>query len=613
MINVTRITRMLALIVSIFLVSGAAHAQGDTDRGRELATDCAACHGADGNSPSPAFPILAGQHEQYLFEALKAYQARSRNNAIMGATIIGKSDQQLKDLAAWYSSQKGLGGGTGGDVPVVAAAATASGALVAEGGSDLGTTVIGLPDESRCPLPANDKYPDLDSDGDGLVDAYDAAPDNADEFVLDTNNDGRFEICNIHQLQAINTLGTGEGKATGLSDGERNERDYELVRSIDAAAIPNFIPIGNCGPTGSCMNDLDKYGFKGSFDGRGHTISNLTISMPELGGVGLFGVISRGKVVRNIELVNAQVEGRGGIGTIVGSNFGTVYNCHSTGKVKGLAAVGGLVGANAGNISYSHASADVEAKFAVGGLVGDQNASIFASYATGKVKGGQGIGGLIGLNTRGRVVSSYATGDVTGDENVGGLAGVNTDALLTNSYATGSVTGTKVNAGGLVGFNSKSRIRNAYATGTVKGNTGVGGIAGNNNGIVFHSYAAGPVTGQADVGGLVGKNAEGIVQASYWDAPGTGQASASGTAEGDLAGAHSSDDTALRLLDGDGSQWTPSTGPAENPDFWYCDADGSGEVEAEEQVSSNYAWALGTGSEVPAIRCAPGGIARQRS
>ena len=100
MINVTRITRMLALIVSIFLVSGAAHAQGDTDRGRELATDCAACHGADGNSPSPAFPILAGQHEQYLFEALKAYQARSRNNAIMGATIIGKSDQQLKDLEA---------------------------------------------------------------------------------------------------------------------------------------------------------------------------------------------------------------------------------------------------------------------------------------------------------------------------------------------------------------------------------------------------------------------------------------------------------------------------------------------------------------------------------
>ncbi|MDP7042136.1 MAG: cytochrome c, partial [Gammaproteobacteria bacterium] len=332
MINSLRVRRMLLPCIAALLISSIVVAEGNADRGRELATDCAACHGADGNSPSPAFPILAGQHEQYLYEALKAYQSRSRNNAIMGATIIGKSDQQLKDLAAWYSSQRGLGGGTG-DASGVAAAATASGALLAEGGSDLRTAVIGLPDESRCPRPANDKYPDLDSDGDGLVDAYDAAPDNADEFVLDTNNDGRFEICNIHQLQAIDTLGTGEGKATGLGGDERNERDYELVRSIDAAAISNFIPIGNCGPTGSCMNDLDKYGFKGSFDGRGHTISNLTISAPELGGVGLFGVISRGKVVRNIELVNAQVEGRGGTGTIVGSNFGTVYNCHSTGKV----------------------------------------------------------------------------------------------------------------------------------------------------------------------------------------------------------------------------------------------------------------------------------------
>lgn len=588
-------------------VIGSVDTVGNAERGRELATDCAACHGADGNSPSPAFPILAGQHEQYLYEALKAYQARLRNNAIMSATIIGKTDQQLQDLAAWYASQKGLGGGRGKDSGV-AAAATASGALLAEGGSDLTNAVVGLPDESRCP----DSASDADSDGDGLRDAFDAAPDDPDEFVMDTNRDGRFEICNIHQLQAIKTLGTGEGKATGLSADERNQRDYELVRSIDAAAIENFIPIGDCGPSGNCMIELDKYGFKGSFDGRGHTISNLSISAPELGGVGMFGVISRGKVVRNIELVNARVEGRGGVGTIVGSNFGTVYNCHSTGKVKGVAAAGGLVGANAGNISYSHASVDVEAQFAVGGLVGDQNANIFASYANGEVSGGQGIGGLIGLNTRGRVVSSYATGDVNGAKNVGGLAGVNTDALLANSYATGSVSGSEVNAGGLVGFNSKSRIRNAYATGDVQGNTAVGGITGTNNGIVFQTFATGSVAGSADVGGLVGKNADGVVQASYWDVAGTGQEAASGTAEGDLGGAISSDDKGLRRLDGDDSRWAPSAGPTENPDYWYCDADGSGQVEAGEQVSSNYAWELGTVSDVPAIRCAPGGVARQR-
>jgi hypothetical protein len=250
---------------------------------------------------------------------------------------------------------------------------------------------------------------------------------------------------------------------------------------------------------------------------------------------------------------------------------------------------------------------------AVGGLVGDQNANVYSSYATGNVTAGRGAGGLVGLNTRGRVISSYALGNVQGGKEIGGLVGLNTDALLANSYASGSVTGTEVNAGGLVGFNSMSRIRNAYATGDVQGVVGVGGIAGNNNGIVFQSYATGRVSGETDVGGLVGKNAEGSVQASYWDTDATGQASASGTEEGDLKGAFPTSKAGLRGLDGDTSQWAPSNLPAENPEFWFCDVDGSGEVESAEQLDGNFAWDMGVRSEVPAISCAPGGVSRQRT
>lgn len=606
------INRLLLALSGLFFLPGLLQAEGDPERGRQLATNCAACHGADGNSPSPAFPIIAGQHEQYLYAALKTYQDRSRNNAIMSATIVGKTDQDLQDLAAWFASQKGLGGGAG-DASGVAAAATASGALLAEGGSDVAGDVVGLPDESQCPQVGGEKYPDLDSDTDGLLDSFDAAPHDANEFVLDTNSDGRYEICNIQQMQAIITLGVGEHAATGLDIEIRMARDYELVHDIDAVAISNFIPIGNCGPTGNCMNDLDKYGFKGSFDGRGHTISNLSIDAPEVGGVGLFGVISRGKMVRNIELLNARINGRAGTGTIAGSNFGTVYNCHATGEVSGKFAIGGLVGGNAGNISYSHASVNVQGEMAVGGLVGDQNANVFASYATGNVTAGAGAGGLVGLNTRGRVVSSYAIGNVSGGKDIGGLVGLNTDALLANSYAKGSVTGTGINTGGLVGFNSMSRIRNAYASGDVQGNSGVGGITGNNNGLVFQSYAIGRVTGTADVGGLVGKNAEGTIRGSYWDTDATGQAVASGTSEGDPQGATAISGDGLRRLDGDVSQWAPSNLPSGSPEFWFCDADGSGEVETAEQVDGNYAWDVGSNSELPAITCAPGGVSRQRS
>jgi hypothetical protein len=121
------------------------------------------------------------------------------------------------------------------------------------------------------------------------------------------------------------------------------------------------------------------------------------------------------------------------------------------------------------------------------------------------------------------------------------------------------------------------------------------------------------VSGETDVGGLVGKNADGSVQASYWDTDASGQDSASGTEEGDLNGAFPTSKAGLRGLDGDTSQWAPSNLPAENPEFWFCDSDGSGEVEAGEQTDGNFAWDMGVSSELPAIGCAPGGASRQRT
>jgi hypothetical protein len=493
---------------------------------------------------------------------------------------------------------------------------TASGALLAEGGSGVNAPPVagaaGGPDESRCP---DGQDTVTDTDGDGLADGFDAVPDDANEFVLDTNNDDRFEICSIQQLQAILTLGAIDGTATGLGLNVRMARNYELVRDIDAVAIDNWQPIGNCGPTGNCMNDLDKYGFKGGFDGRDHVIRNLTINAPDVGGVGLFGVISSGKVIRNVQLQNVRVTGRAGAGTVVGSNFGTVYNCSADGgSVDGKYAIGGLVGANAGNISFSHARIGVSGEMAVGGLVGDQNANVYASYATGAVAGGRGVGGLVGLNTRGRVVSSYAAGPVSGGKDVGGLVGLNTDALLANSYATGPVAGAELNTGGLVGFNSMSRIHNAYATGEVSGNTAVGGIAGNNNGEIFQTYASGKVMGRAETGGLVGKNADGMVEASYWNFAATGQPDPSGTSEGDLSDAVRVNESGLRQLNGNITAWAPTDVSVANiePHLWFCDVDGSGAIEAAEQVASNYAWQMGTNEERPALSCPPGGIARQR-
>jgi len=71
----------------------------------ELAGVCAACHGADGNSAAANFPKLAGLGEKYLYEQLKDIQSDARKIPEMAGQLNGKSDQDLKDMAAFYASQ----------------------------------------------------------------------------------------------------------------------------------------------------------------------------------------------------------------------------------------------------------------------------------------------------------------------------------------------------------------------------------------------------------------------------------------------------------------------------------------------------------------------------
>lgn len=84
-------------------------AAGNADRGAEKAKQvCAACHGADGNTPlQPDFPRLAGQHFDYLFKAMRDYKSGARKNPIMGSQATGLSPQEMQDLAAYYAAQQG--------------------------------------------------------------------------------------------------------------------------------------------------------------------------------------------------------------------------------------------------------------------------------------------------------------------------------------------------------------------------------------------------------------------------------------------------------------------------------------------------------------------------
>ena len=86
----------------------AAAASGDAEVGRKKSTPCAACHGANGVSPSPEFPNLSGQYADYLQAALSHYKNGKRKNPIMAAQVEKLTTKDMMDLAAYFSSQKAL-------------------------------------------------------------------------------------------------------------------------------------------------------------------------------------------------------------------------------------------------------------------------------------------------------------------------------------------------------------------------------------------------------------------------------------------------------------------------------------------------------------------------
>lgn len=100
--------RKLIVIAVLLAFSAPALARGDAQAGEGKAKPCAACHGADGNSPTaPDFPRLAGQHYDYLLKALRDYKSGARKNPIMAAQLQNLKRKDLEDLAAFFAAQKG--------------------------------------------------------------------------------------------------------------------------------------------------------------------------------------------------------------------------------------------------------------------------------------------------------------------------------------------------------------------------------------------------------------------------------------------------------------------------------------------------------------------------
>ena len=99
---------LLTLAASVVLPGASALAEGDPAKGLEKAYTCLGCHGIKhyvNTYPTYHVPRIAGQHQEYLVAALQAYRGKTRSHPTMQANAALLSDQDIEDIAAWFSAQ----------------------------------------------------------------------------------------------------------------------------------------------------------------------------------------------------------------------------------------------------------------------------------------------------------------------------------------------------------------------------------------------------------------------------------------------------------------------------------------------------------------------------
>ncbi len=284
---------------------------------------------------------------------------------------------------------------------------------------------------------------------------------------------GTYSISTVDELVALADYVNSGKDTTGMT--------FVLGADIDLASISNWTPIGD-------YSTNSNYQFKGTFDGNGHVISNLTIDNATKDYQGLFGYTNRANI-KNVGIDTCSINGKDLVGALVGvaRYANNIINCYSNGEISCAAygTAGGLIGelSSNGNMSNCYANGNVTTSgrdSSLGGLVGKITAysKISNCYATSTVNGtafNSTAGGLIGYFSGNgcTLTDSYASGNVTGEGYAGGLVGFlsGSSHTISNSYATGTAESESYSAG-LVGYSvsvSDLSVNNCYSTSAVTG------------------------------------------------------------------------------------------------------------------------------------------------
>lgn len=253
-------------------------------------------------------------------------------------------------------------------------------------------------------------------------------------------------------------------------------------------------------PIGVYNSDSSVLPFKGSFDGRGHTVHGLYCSSHLKSGFGLFGYVggNAAGVIKNVSVAESYINVVNNAGGIVGymTGYGRIENCSFSGIVDGDYFVGGIVG------------------YAVNSSAAT---SIVGCVNFGTVSGSTEVGGIVGCAKKNTVLTDCRNAGplVRGYRRTGGVAGKLASSILSRCRSDGPVRGME-RAGGLCGLVTSSEVRESYCGGRVDACYYLGGIIGYvTSSAVKNCFNAGPVSGLEYAGGLVGRSSLTSFTTSY--------------------------------------------------------------------------------------------------
>ncbi len=278
--------------------------------------------------------------------------------------------------------------------------------------------------------------------------------------------------------------------------------------------------------------------FKGHFFENNFSIRNMNINNNN-SCVGLFSE-NYGEIY-GVNIIDCSISADSYIGGITGKNFGSIYNCVTTGTIHGNERIAGICGANengvikgcsneakviadinngagivgqnlSGDISQCGNSGTINTKgIQTGGIIaGCGNSIISSCYNKGTVIGeGNYVGGIIGnpYGEDGKITNCYNIGAISGVQYVGGISGTS-KRIIENCYNAGEIIASQDNVGGITGLNYYGGIiRNCYNVRDIILNNvshvgGIAGTSGNDKTIIVNCYNAANISGKDSYGGI---------------------------------------------------------------------------------------------------------------